>query len=555
MEIQTLLENLKSQPSESYESEFVEFKNYNSEQSLHNAKDLAEEISALANHKGGKIIIGVIDSSDIKDLDWKNQLNGFCKIDLDATKERLIGKLNPKINLKLQEFEYENKNYLIIHVPNVNHSLVSTSSGKTCIRIGKSSYPATPDKIQELVKNLQTYDWSSEDMSIECQEGLDEIALNEAKSDFCERRGIPFSELSDSNFLESIGATKNGVLNKGGCLFLGKPDILKKYVGLFEFRFSWKTKTGNLLINDVWNDNIWNSIKRAKRHFNDCNSSIQLTYEGNTYTLHTLDEQAFHEAFLNSIVHRDYSIDGMTVVNFKEDEIILSNPGTFYGGVNSSNIAYHEPRHRNKALAKTLMDFQLVDRAGMGITRMGLNSLKYGREFPRFTQKTDTIEVIMSAEYFKTGVFLLTQKYIPDCGITELFILNSLYKIGSLNIKNLEIELSKIISNSWRSIDRTLDRDDFKKYFELKGSNDGVFICPFEGILELFEVNKPFKAAINSEKHISLYKFLKQHERASNEEVMQVLGFASAASTYQFLRKLKYVVNTGKSRNSRWKLK
>ena len=42
MEIQTLLENLKSQPSESYESEFVEFKNYNSEQSLHNAKDLAD---------------------------------------------------------------------------------------------------------------------------------------------------------------------------------------------------------------------------------------------------------------------------------------------------------------------------------------------------------------------------------------------------------------------------------------------------------------------------------------------------------------------------------
>lgn len=555
MNINELLINLKTNPSESFESESIEFKNYESEKALHNSKDLAEEISALANQKGGKILIGVIDSSNIKNLQWENQLNGFPNVDLDTTKERLIGKLNPKINLELCEIEFENKNYLVISVPNINYSLVSTTSGKICIRIGKSSYPASPEKIHELVKNLQTYDWSSEDLKIDVQAAINSEALKEAKEDFCIRRKISESDLTDSAFLESVGATKNGILNKGGCLFLGKIDIIKEFMGLYEYRFSWKTKTGILKINDVWSDCIWNSIKRAKEHFRECNSSLEIEYEGSTYTLKTLDEQAFHEAFLNSIVHRDYSVDGMTVVNFKEDEIILSNPGTFYGGVNSNNITYHEPRHRNKALAKTLMDFQLVDRAGMGITRMGLNSLKYGREFPRFSQKTDTVEVTMSAEYFKSGVFLLTQKYIPDCGITELFILNSLYKIGAVSLKSLEVELSKIVPDSWRAISRTIEREEIQKYFQLKGNIDGVYICPNIGIQSLFEVNKPFKAASNSQKHISLYKFLKQHKSASNEEIMQHLGFASAASTYQFLSKLKYVFNTGKSRNSRWKLK
>jgi ATP-dependent DNA helicase RecG len=245
----------------------------------------------------------------------------------------------------------------------------------------------------------------------------------------------------------------------------------------------------------------------------------------------------------------------MNIVNFKGTEITITNPGTFYGGVSSDNISFHEPRHRNKTLAKILMDFQLVDRAGMGILRMGLNSLKYGREFPVFEEKLENIEVTMSAEYFKSGVFILTQNYIPKCGITELYILNSLYKTGKALLNDVESDLSKLITNPWKAIEAALNRDDMKKYLSLKGNNEGVYICPNEMIQDLFEVEKTPRASTNSQKHIKLYKFLRNYSTASNEEIMRHLGFASPASTYQFLKKLKYVVNTGKSRKSRWKLK
>ena len=49
-----LLDRLGQEPSESLESDILEFKSFESERSLHNAKDLAEEISALANLKGAK---------------------------------------------------------------------------------------------------------------------------------------------------------------------------------------------------------------------------------------------------------------------------------------------------------------------------------------------------------------------------------------------------------------------------------------------------------------------------------------------------------------------
>lgn len=550
-----ILTKCKNRPSEELESEVVEFKHYNNEKSLHNAKELSEEISALANCKGGHVIIGVKDNVNVKHGQWHEQLAGFDRVDLDTTKERFIGKLSPKIDLNLKEIFFEEKYYLAIEVPNIIDSLVSTTSGKVCIRVGKSSMPATPYKITQLVKSLQSYDWSDEDMPISIVNNINKEALAEAKFDYCERRSINLDSISDFSFLEAIGATKNGILNKGGLLFLGNNDSIKNNLGKFEYRFTWKKKSGELILNEVWDDCLWSTINRAKDYFHKCNFKWDWEYEGEKYPLSTLDEVAFHEAFLNSIVHRDYSAEGMISINFTGNKIVITNPGSFYGGVNSKNISYHEPRHRNKSLAKLLMGFQMVDRAGMGVLRMSVNSLKYGRNIPSFKETIDSIEVEMEAIAFKAGVFLITQKYVPDCGITELLILNNIFEIGFVSVSEMESILSNIVANPWESILESLNDDYFKKYVTLKASNKGVFICPTDNYAYYFDANKPFKNSVNSEKHIKLYKLLKTYGSANNEVIMNHLGFKNPSSTWNFLSKLAYVVNKGKSRNSKWILK
>ncbi|MBK9457694.1 MAG: putative DNA binding domain-containing protein [Bacteroidetes bacterium] len=339
IDLNQLFQKLKTTPTEDFESEYLEFKNYRDANSFYNSKELCDEISALANKSGGIIIIGVKDSSEIKNNQYSEQLNGFEIIDLDIAKERINGKLKPKIDVQPYYFEFESKNYLIISVPNIKYSLVSTSSGKVYLREGKSSVPAEPYQIQELVSNLQTYDWSSQEIVVgDLLSYLNQQALNEAKLDFALRRGINIADLTDSGFLESINATKNGVLTFAGLLFLGNINKIEHYLGNHEYRFSWRTNNGILKINDVWNDCLWNSIKRVKEHFKLCNQSITIEYNENSYDLTPLDEQAFHEAILNAIVHRDYAMDGMISVNYKGDELIITNPGKFYGGVNEENI-------------------------------------------------------------------------------------------------------------------------------------------------------------------------------------------------------------------------
>ena len=51
--------------SDGLESDTLEFKEYSSETALHNSRDLAEELSALSNWRGGVVVVGVRDGNNV----------------------------------------------------------------------------------------------------------------------------------------------------------------------------------------------------------------------------------------------------------------------------------------------------------------------------------------------------------------------------------------------------------------------------------------------------------------------------------------------------------
>jgi ATP-dependent DNA helicase RecG len=326
VDISNLLLKAKCCPSEELESESIEFKCYGSVQALHNSKDLAQEISAIANANGGIIIIGVKDSSDVPSEIWTAQMQGIPPIDELETQERIQGKLQPRIPITVANILFESRNYVVVRIPHRSDTLVSTSSGKTCIREGRSSRPMTPSEMENAVKSLTSYDWSAEPVEVDPIESLDSTALEEARKDFLERRSLT-DELTNTAFLEAIGATYNGQLVKGGLLFLGKNDQIRKYLGDYEYRFSWKTSSGKLLTNDVWVGCLWHTVKRAKHHFNNCNSNTTFHYKDKEFTVPLLDPIAYHEAYLNALVHRDYTSEGMVSVTFAAQQIVITSPG------------------------------------------------------------------------------------------------------------------------------------------------------------------------------------------------------------------------------------
>lgn len=551
MDIEALLKKVKNLPSDTLESETIEFKEYADEKALHNAKDLAEEIVALANKSGGSIIIGIRDGSNVQNKQWQTQLVGFPKVNTAQVAERLKGKIQPPVDIEVREHTFENQNYLEIQVNHQMDNVYATTSGKYYIRDNRQSRPMHPAEMSSYIKSMKTYDWSAVLLDNALNDALDKDSLESAYENYKAKRGLSV-DISTSEFLESIGGTKNGKLTKGGLLFLGKAQVIRETLGLFEFRFSKKTKSGQLELNDIWHDNIWATIKRAKANFKKCTSIMKIDFENKAYEFQSLDEIAFHEALLNAIVHRDYSQEGMVSIDFLDKALIISSPGGFYGGVTESNIYYHDPRHRNKDLAHTLMLYEFVDRAGMGVVRMSIRSLMYGRKFPVFKEVHNNVEVRMESEYFRSAIFVITQNNTKNYGIIELFILNSLYDIGFISVRELEKKLANYQEDAWQSILKACESASMKHIVELSGTNDGLFVTLKDGYRKMFLAKRKLKKSKASDRHVKLYIYLKKYQQASNEEISAEIGFNHSSQTSVFLRGCKYMKRTGKASSSKW---
>ena len=546
--VSRILDAVRVQPSEALESETLEFKEYSSESALHNAKDLTDEIVALCNKLGGMIIIGVRDSSNVANKAWSSQIVGFPEVDLLQTKARLKGKIGCPLDLQLEEVRFEGKNFLVIRVPRVSNRLVATTSGKVYIRDGRSSRPMSPAEIEESVKSLTSYDWTADVVDGSIAEMLDASSVASAMNDFRTRRVLDVP-LDEAAFLEAIGATTNGSLTKAGLLFFGRKEALLERVGLLEFRFSWKTPAGLLKINDIWTDNLWSTVDRARRHFRSCNHSIVIKFEGQEYPVPLLDEEAFHEAFMNALVHRDYSTDGMVAVDYDSAFIRITSPGDFYGGVSPENIYRHVPRHRNKALAKLMMSFQLVDRAGMGVQRMSLRSLKYGRAFPVFSVVSDSVQVSMQAEYLRAGIFVVAMSPANELSLAALVILNSVYEIGFVRVDVLLAMLERVVDDPWNEIVKAVDA---LPYVELCATRSDVYVRVVTNYANHFEVDKNLRASPVSERLVKLFKYLHKHGSASNSDITQHLGYKYGTQTSEFLKKTKFVKRQGNGPKATW---
>ncbi|MGA3681834.1 RNA-binding domain-containing protein [Pseudomonas graminis] len=538
--------------SEMLESEDVEFKEFSSVTSLHGSKELAEEISAIANKRGGVIIVGIRDGSNVRNCEWSSQLVGFDVGDALEIEQRLRGKLKPSLDVKAQYLALDGKNFLVIHVPTRRDTLVSTSSGKTCIRDGRSSRPMSPEEIRLAVSGLVNYDWTAEIMENLDDSFLKHSSVIAAYDDYCNRKKYANEQRPTIQaFLEAIGATTNGCLTKSGLLFLGKPQEISKWLGIYEYRFTWRDRAGELIQNDVWDENLWETIERTKKLFDQCNKEVKVDYKDKEYTCKTFDSTAFHEGFMNALVHRDYSIEGMVVVDYNFERMVVTNPGVFYGGVTAQNINTHQPRHRNKALAKLLMNFQLVDRAGMGVKRMSFGSLAYGREFPVFKEVHDTVEVTLSAKAIIPEIFVRVQGAPTKFNLVDLIIFNSLYRIGYMDVVEIMKRISGLETNSWAAINSSIAKH---SELELCGTNKGIYVR-FKPIwASFFKVRKALKISQTSAKHVKLFDYLHEFKEASNENITELLGHKSATHTSAFLRQASYVSRKGNGPSARWSL-
>jgi ATP-dependent DNA helicase RecG len=552
VKVNEILESIKTEPSEAYESETVEFKLYESKSAFYNkSQDIAAELSAFANRLGGLLVVGVKDSSNVNNMDWSSQLAGFEALDCYEVDKRIRGNLKPAITLETVNHEFEGKNYLLIQVAKSNCGLVMTASGKCYIRAGRDSNPMTPQEVETNIKSSNSYDWSSEIIeAIDVKDALDDHQVEEAMIEYKSINGFGESSIPQEHFLEKIGVTSRGKLTKSGLLFLGKSEVLRSLIGNIEYRFSKRERGGALPINKVWSSSIWEAITRISELLKQVIEYNKFDYEGKVYTYPNICKTAFEEALINSLIHRDYTISGLTTIEIDESSVTFVNPGNFYGGITPFNIFTHAPRHRNPALASILMNFGLVDRAGMGIRRMNIESLRLGRREPKFLPENNCISTSLEIGTVKKGVFVIASPY-EDYDVAELFLINLLYGNGYEEIFSVLKNISAVVAEPWRDVQLALKR---LSCLSLVGNKDGVFLEVKDSHRESLCAYRKIKSFQSSDAYVSIFRYLYDKGEVTSNELFGILKLDSLAKTQRLLRESRFIDKIQNDSGVTWRL-
>ena len=332
------------------------------------------DIVALANARGGFVVLGVNDEGKIVGETLTNQMK--------AEILSLARNCDPHIAIpRISQIE----NVVIIEVSEGDAKPYSCSSGYFR-RLDAVTQKMTQQEVRLIFR--QSADVFFEDLPRD-DFTLGDISLQKVRA-FLKEAGTSY-KLNKTNLpslLASLGIYKNETINNAGVMIFAA-DV-KKWVPYCEIIFGAFKGTDKMHIydrKDVRDDlliQLNEAIEFFKKHLN-IRSEIR---EFNRRDIYEIPLDALREALVNALVHRDYSMRGTSIyVNVFDDRVEITNPGGLPAGITRDNFGKESVR-RNQIIADLFHRMGKVERMGTGIKRMCDLIRDAGLKQPDFTSDT-----------------------------------------------------------------------------------------------------------------------------------------------------------------------
>ncbi|HRD02588.1 MAG TPA: helix-turn-helix domain-containing protein [Candidatus Saccharicenans sp.] len=355
------------------ETETVEFK-----EKLNDS--FYQTISALANTKGGTIVLGASDKNKITGIEKSGEF-------LADLTNRIINKLSiyPDINT----LDINHQRVLIINVARSSYPV--SYEGKYYERVGNTTRLMSHKKLQVFMQARNTWDaipgeFSPQEIDRETVEEFVQLAIQNKR----------LSEISAKDSVEivlrKLGLLVDGKLTNGAILLFGK-DPQKYFINL-SARIG-RLKDDITIIDDKWaRGNLF-------RQFNETMSiirqDISVRYEIKEIQRKDIWDYpltAIREAVLNALIHRDYfNIANFIQIKIYDDYIWFHNPGGLPEGITVDQLkSPHNSVFRNPQIAKVFYLAGFIEQYGSGTVRMlewlkeeGLPEPEYKEEMGGFS--------------------------------------------------------------------------------------------------------------------------------------------------------------------------
>ena len=389
-ELIQLIDELRTLPRE---TEWVEFK----------------KGTATTNERLGMYISGLSNSACVKNQDF-----GYLVFGIDDVTHEVIGtnfnfKTAKEGNQELELWIKRNtiptlnfEHYVCHYNPNVRVELFSIPAAKgepisfmnyQKIRIGTSltDLKNYPDLIR-IIYNSQI-DWSAKIIDNASIDDLDPIAIANARIKFKEKNSNKpwFGEIDswdNAKFLDRAKITINGKITNTAILLLGKEESAH-YISPAVAQITWKLDTEESayehfeipLFSTV--NEVIKRIRNVKYKFFPDNQLIATEVQ-------KYDSEVILEALNNCIAHQDYGRNSRIILVEKVNKLIFTNAGGFFEGKAEDYCEGNltPQKYRNKFLANAMVNLNMIDSLGFGISKMYRSQMKRFFPLPDYTHTT-----------------------------------------------------------------------------------------------------------------------------------------------------------------------
>ena len=358
------------------ENEHLEFKE--AKENFHFEK-LVKYCVALANERGGKIILGVSD----KPPRIVVGTNSFK--DIERTKAGIIDRI--RLRVEVHELAHPDGRVLVFDVPSRPLGTPIQYDGAYWMRGGEELMPMTPDMLKRIFAETGP-DFSAELCSAASITDLEDSSIQEFRRRWHEKAGSTvLSQMPTSQLLADAELVVDGCPTNAALVLFGSRAALRKHLAQAEVIFEYRSSdaTGPAQQRIEYNtgffalyDELWNQI--------NLRNDVQHFQNGLfVYDIPTFNSFAVREAILNAISHRDYRDAGSIFIRQYPRRIEIVSPGGFPVGITPENILWQQAP-RNRRLAEAFARCGLVERSGQGMNRIFEECIKESKPKPDFSR-------------------------------------------------------------------------------------------------------------------------------------------------------------------------
>ncbi len=407
-------------------------------------EELVRYCVALANERGGRIVLGVTDKRP------RQVVGSRAFSDLARTKAGLFERLH--LRIEAEEIRHSAGRVVVFTAPSRPAGVPIQYKGAYWMRSGEMLVPMTQDRLRAIFSEGEP-DFSATICKAATLDDLDPAAVERFRQMWLETsENAALGEMPVARLLEDAELVVGAQVTYAALVLLGTRKALGRHLAQSEVIFEYRSSEQKISHQQrkeyrqgflLFHDDVWETIDLR----NDLHSFQDDGFVRSSVP--SFHQDAVREAILNAVAHRDFRHQGSVFVRQWPARLEVTSPGGFPADVTTENLLWRQ-NPRNRRIAEAFARCGLVERAGQGADRMFEACVRGGKLPPDFRKSDEHQVVVTFSGELRDPQFLRflgrLEKKRSAFGTDDLLVLDAVH--SDLPVpEELEYRLSRLLDD------------------------------------------------------------------------------------------------------------